>query len=160
VINIESQPTTESKLEVPSKVVIVGGSAVDIISKASPYSASSIRQSTVPGEVTSSLGGVGRNVAEATHRMLHSSNTLDPSPVLLISPVGNDSFGSILKNGSKSLGMRLDGLFTPDSLTSGESHRTAVCNMVLDSQGNLIGGVADMDISTSIQFKHVGLHLG
>ncbi|PVF94479.1 hypothetical protein CPB86DRAFT_876337 [Serendipita vermifera] len=150
---IETQPATEFEAKTPSKVIVVGGSAVDIISKASPSGASSIQQSTVPGQVKSSLGGVGRNVAEAAHRILH--RTPDHSPVLLISPIGDDPFGSILMNGSKSLGMRMDGLFTPASLTSEVSYRTAVCNMILDSQGDLICGVADMDISSSIQFEHV-----
>lgn len=40
--------------------------------------------------------------------------------------------------------MRMDGVMT--------AHQpSAVCNMVLDSSGNLIGGVADMDIIKSIQ---------
>jgi pseudouridylate synthase / pseudouridine kinase len=42
------------------------------------------------------------------------------------------------------MGMRTDGIMT-------SRQRSAVCNMVLDGSGNLIGGVADMDIVQSIE---------
>ena len=49
------------------------------------------------------------------------------------------------------MGMRTDGIVTT---TSG---RTAVCNMVIDESGSLVGGVADMDIiknlSDAVSFR-------
>jgi pseudouridylate synthase / pseudouridine kinase len=44
----------------------------------------------------------------------------------------------------REIGVRMDGVMTAHQ-------RSAVCNMVLDSSGSLIGGVADMDIIKSIQ---------
>ena len=131
---------------------MIGGAAVDIISKAaSSTSPSSIQHSTVPGYVANTLGGVARNVAEAAHRIHTSSSASNKGDILLISPLGQDSFGSLLKEETATLGMRVDGFSYPTTSSS----RTAVCNMVLDSKGDLVGGVADMDIISSMQFKDV-----
>lgn len=144
-----------SDVKGPAQVVIVGGAAVDIISKANSGSASA-QHTTVPGSVTSSLGGVARNVAEATHRILSSSSVSNKDAVLLISPVGGDPFGKMVHDGVSALGMRGDGLMTPRTVNGSSSvDRTAVCNMVLDSKGDLIAGVADMDITQSLTFKDV-----
>jgi pseudouridylate synthase / pseudouridine kinase len=136
---------------------------VDIISKAAPSTNPSlILHSTAPGTVASTLGGVARNVAEAAHRIHTSSNPLNKDGIMLISPLGRDSFGSLLKQETAALGMRTDGLSYPTASSpspNGESSsRTAVCNMVIDGGGNLVGGVADMDIIASMQFKEVKFH--
>ncbi|SPO20594.1 uncharacterized protein UTRI_00070 [Ustilago trichophora] len=64
------------------------------------------------------------------------------SPVKLISPHGNDDFGLLLRTGMQQAGMRTDGLFIP----ANAEERTAVCSLMLDDSGDLISGVADMDI--------------
>jgi pseudouridylate synthase / pseudouridine kinase len=98
--------------------------------------------STSPGTISVSLGGVGRNIAEAAHRILTTHAQGLSSATLLMSPVGDDTFGRLLVDETRQMGMRVDGLIrTP--------HRTAVCNMTLDGVGNLVGGVADMDIMES-----------
>lgn len=133
--------------------MVIGSAALDITSKASSLGSnlSDIHHSTVPGSTNISLGGVARNVAEAAHRM-------SPSPsVMLISPIGADPFGTMLTEQMEAMGMRTDGLIklsSNDSLSS--SVRTAVCNMVLDQNGGLVGGVADMDIISSMQPQSVG----
>jgi pseudouridine-5'-phosphate glycosidase/pseudouridine kinase len=80
---------------------------------------------------------------------------------MLISPLGRDLFGSLLKEGIAALGMRTDGLSYPPAsssfLNGASSSRTAVCNMVLDSRGDLVGGIADMDIIASMRFEEVRL---
>lgn len=84
---------------------------------------------------------MARNIAEATSR---ATTTAYPGiESLLVSPVGEDLFGHILAGEITRLGMRNDGLIVVPK-------RTAVCNMVLDSEGALVGGVADMDITTDI----------
>lgn len=96
--------------------------------------------STVPGSVSLTVGGVARNMAEAAHRIFTSRSTLHSKATMLVSPIGQDEFSPLLTAEQKRLGMRVDGLLkTADS-------RTAVCNMLLDEGGSLIGGVADMDI--------------
>lgn len=128
---------------------MIGGAAVDVVSKASPRTGESIKQSTVPGTISNALGGVGRNMAEAAHRLTTASNDGTGGDVLLVSPIGNDLYGHKIKNGTGSMGMRLDGLIAK------QTNRTAVCNMVLDEQGDLVGGVADMEINDALTFEDV-----
>lgn len=102
--------------------------------------------STIPGTVALTLGGVARNVAEAISRV--STFAYPGLSSLLVAPVGKDFFGHILTEQTARLGMRTDG-FVP------VGDRTAVCNMVLDGQGGLIGGVADMDVTNDLTFDIV-----
>jgi pseudouridylate synthase / pseudouridine kinase len=120
---------------------------VDIISQASVFpdaDGSRGRHSTSPGTVGLHLGGVGRNVAEAAHRISTSMFQARSSATMLVSSVGDDSLGHLLLEETRRMGMRTDGIMTT-------RQRSAVCNMVLDGSGNLIGGVADMDIVQSIE---------
>lgn len=121
-------------------LIVVGCSALDITAQCADEGQESLLTgSTVPGKLTLTAGGVARNIAEASHRLLPPSFSS-----LLVSPVGKDQFGHILEQQSKAIGMRTDGLITSDN-------RTAVCNLMIDSRGNLISGVADMDIVTQTE---------
>lgn len=62
---------------------------------------------------------------------------------ILLAPTGRDAFGHLLVDELSNFGMRTDGLLRIDK-------DTAVCNMVLDSTGALVGGVADMSIMESV----------
>lgn len=127
--------------------MVIGSAAVDIISQANVISdpdGSRGRHSTSLGTVGLHLGGVGRNVAEAAHRISTSKFRAQPSATILVSSVGDDSLGRLLLEETQRMGMRTDGIMTT-------RQRSAVCNMVLDGSGNLIGGVADMDIVQSIE---------
>jgi sugar/nucleoside kinase (ribokinase family) len=62
------------------------------------HSLKSILHTSTPGHVKQSLGGVGRNVAEAAWRTGGSN-------VKLVSVVGNDLAGESVKRGMKSVGM-------------------------------------------------------
>jgi len=95
------------------------------------------------------LGGVGRNVAEASHRLLHSS-ALGKPITTLVAPIGTDHFFSeVLKLGLQNKGMRIDGLFELQSLEE-ERNATPVCSLLLNSDGDLINGVADMNASEGL----------
>ena len=59
--------------------------------------------------------------------------------------------GEVLRNELSRMGIRTDGLITIPGQAS------AVCNMVLDTEGGLITGVADMDIIESLDSETVGL---
>jgi pseudouridine-5'-phosphate glycosidase/pseudouridine kinase len=127
--------------------VVIGSAAVDIVSQADAISdtdGSNNRQSTSPGTVGLHLGGVGRNIAEAAYRVSTSRLHAPPSATALVSSVGDDALGRLLLEEMREIGVRMDGVMTAHQ-------RSAVCNMVLDSSGSLIGGVADMDIIKSIQ---------
>ncbi|KAJ7071079.1 indigoidine synthase A-like protein [Mycena amicta] len=134
----QSNPTKPSSFvptfeDVPAKVMVVGSSAIDISAQAATTNSNG---STTPGRVMFGLGGVARNMAEACHR-------LGESP-LLVSPVGGDTWGTLLYDQTAAMGMRIDGFIRQDN------ERTAVCNLLLDATGNLLGGVADMDITQKL----------
>ncbi|KAH9004257.1 indigoidine synthase A-like protein [Lactarius hatsudake] len=146
-VTIGGVPTTLPPSETPANLVVVGAAAVDVVAQARtiPDANSSCgRHSTSPGTVALHLGGVGRNIAEAAHRVSVSKFQSRPSDTVLVSSVGDDSLGRLLLEEMRRIGMRTNGV-----ITSGE--KSAVCNMVLDGFGNLIGGVADMDIVHSIE---------
>ena len=120
---------------------------MDIIAKAETNNAGDILETTAKGAVRNSLGGVGRNVAEAAHRSLSIPNNY----VLLISPVGRDQFSSQIQATMGNIGMRTDGLAQVI-----EEH-APVINMVLLGDGRLLGGVADIAIADKISSKEVCL---
>jgi len=137
----------------PVKLLVIGSAAVDITARTNALLADELISnintgSTSPGVISLSLGGVARNVAEAAHRTLSRSSTAKDA-VLLVSSIGDDLFGRVLVEKSNHMGMRTDGLVT---ITN---ERTAVCNMILDSNGGLIGGTADMGIITTIDEKTI-----
>src|SRR5882762_1648651 len=127
-----SSPTAVTQHD-SAKLIVVGSAAVDITAQATlmpntdPNHGS---RSTTSGTVSVSLGGVGRNVAEAAHRIITSLRPDIPAAVALVSCVGDDSFGRLLVDETAKIGMRTDGLFTV------HAQRSAVCNMVLDSAGS------------------------
>lgn len=128
-------------LQSTAELVIVGCTAVDVTSQAHATADVTLAsQSTVPGAISTSLGGVGRNIAEAAHRILSASSQRSNAQTVLVSPIGNDLFGRLLVEETERLGMRSDGLQLI------QSERSAVCNMVLDGKGDLVSGVADMGI--------------
>lgn len=111
-----------------------------------PLSPNSPLQTTAPGTISLSLGGVGSNVAAAT-------SSLGIQDVLLVAPVGEDYFGEMCKVGLGKRGMRSDGLIE----MIGEGGRTASCGILLDEKGDLVGGVADMDITSLMSGQVVSL---
>ena len=103
----------------------------------------------MPGVVSLTSGGVGRNVAEAAYRILSSYSQELSDSAILLSPIGEDAFGQLLTADTERIGMRTDGLIRIPAA------RTAVCNMVLDSAGGLTGGVADMDVIRALSARKV-----
>ncbi|KZW02673.1 hypothetical protein EXIGLDRAFT_738251 [Exidia glandulosa HHB12029] len=137
-------PNSQTVHTVPAStadLLIAGCAAIDVIAQQSSNVDAS--GSTAPGKITTSLGGVARNVAEAAHR-LSSPGSL----TVLVAPVGEDAFGQTLLAESAAFGMRLDA-------HRGLNVRTPVCNMVLDSRGALVGGVADMDAPAAMDAQTV-----
>lgn len=78
------------------------------------------------------MGGVSRNVCEVLTKL-----ELKP---LLLSVVGQDAFGSLLKQHMQHLGLSIQGIHTS------ATHKTAVYCCLLDEKGDLVSAVADMDI--------------
>lgn len=139
-------------------ILVFGLAAIDLTSqfRIDPSSSSFEQATTYPGKVRVSLGGVGRNVAEASNRLLSSLTSNGPI-TQLVAPIGereSDPFSKLLVDGLKSLGMRVDGLFNAQdrsqTSSSKDDHTTPVCSLLLDSDGDLINGVADMDAASSL----------
>ncbi|KXN90076.1 hypothetical protein AN958_05081 [Leucoagaricus sp. SymC.cos] len=135
----------------PADLIVVGSAAVDITARANSELESSLAEnSTAPGKISLSTGGVARNMAEAAHRILTAQGL--PTSTLLVAPVGEDGFGRLLIDETEKLGIRTDGLLKSD-------RATAACDMVLDSTGNLVGGVADMKITETLVDDQIIPHL-
>lgn len=131
----------------PPKLLVFGAAAIDITGRVMPgkgKEAAQVAHTTAPGMISLTVGGVARNIAEAAHRMLSAGPAGDANATLLVSPVGDDEFAPLLLEEQTRLGMRMDGLIRM------KASRTAVCDMVLDTDGGLVGGVADMDINHEI----------
>ncbi|KAJ3758649.1 indigoidine synthase A-like protein [Lentinula raphanica] len=136
--NTEPTNTTQND---NASLLVLGAAAVDISARSSEVDSNSALGSTVPGTISLSLGGVARNIAEASHRVSPQDS------VLLISSIGDDAFGHLLTKESENYGMRTDGLLLQ------KDQRTAVCNMIMDSQGGLTTGIADMSILDNAQIE-------
>ncbi|GAA5908122.1 pseudouridine-5'-phosphate glycosidase family protein [Sporobolomyces salmoneus] len=150
-------PSSTSATTTPSRIpatplstaslAVVGSLAVDITMH--PFSSSPL-QTTAPGTVSLTLGGVAGNVARAAHSILNDERTL------LIAPIGEDLLGSVAEKGLKDKGMRTDGLIRPTSESGEETEaRTATCGYLVDEKGELIGGVADMKIAREVEGQQI-----
>ncbi|KAG1149474.1 hypothetical protein G6F37_008457 [Rhizopus arrhizus] len=113
-------------------LLVVGGIALDITATV-VHSKASILHTSTPGRVKQTLGGVGRNVAEAA---LRTGGTR----VKLVSVVGDDLAGKSILEGMKQIGMDTEHI----EIMKGQS--TAVYNALHSSDGQLVAAVADMDI--------------
>lgn len=143
----------------PKPTVIVFGSAAIDITSSSPTALAP--RTTTPGAIHLTPGGVGRNIAEAAHKLL------SPCAVQLVSLVGSegqaaaassssatdlsvaDGFGHVLMQEMAVAGMRVDGL------TVAAGHRTAACSLTLESDADLVAGVADMGIIETLSAEQV-----
>ncbi|GMF17887.1 unnamed protein product [Phytophthora lilii] len=157
---VGSQKTSSGPSDNGTRVLVVGGLVLDIISSStSPL----IRGTSNIGTIKQSSGGlssestkllqycwtdvvlhclgVGRNIAECLHRL-----RLDP---LLVSSVGNDASGSVLLENLKKLGMDTSGVNISDELA------TAVYSAVLDSMGDMDAAIADMSAFESIKSANI-----
>ncbi|KAJ1549127.1 hypothetical protein HK096_000500, partial [Nowakowskiella sp. JEL0078] len=118
--------------------VVIGGTNVDITAKEESneeYSNGNIGESVI-GTVRYSVGGVGRNIAEASFRT-------GGNPYF-VSAVGKDSPGDFALENMSKIGMDVRGIrIILDK-------PTAVYNAMLNAKGELIQAIADMEISESI----------
>lgn len=119
-------PPINPRVDNPAAVVI-GGANID--HKCYTVSVPIARTSN-PGRIISSLGGVGRNVAENLARLGTST--------ALITAIGNDEAGARIHRVTEGAGVDLRHVV----LTS---HRTGTYSAVLDESGDLYIAVSEMD---------------
>ncbi|HOB15731.1 MAG TPA: carbohydrate kinase family protein [Defluviitoga sp.] len=112
-----------------SKVSAIGGINLDI--KGSPFEKLELQTSN-PGEVFYSSGGVARNVA---HNLVKLN-----VPVNLIGAVGNDSFGEIILNELKSLKIETE------NIKISNHFQTGVYLAILNENRDMYVSISDMNI--------------
>nr|CDS29349.1 pseudouridine metabolizing bifunctional protein [Hymenolepis microstoma] len=127
------------------QIIIVGGSNVDMAMKLKPEKLKTTRDIYPPASYPGTLeilggGGVGRNVAEAVGRLFPSH--------LFLTAVSNDSEGKNLFKNHPFISWK-----TAPTLIS--SSRTAKYIGVLNPTGELLFGVADMDIHKQVTAEFV-----
>jgi pseudouridine-5'-phosphate glycosidase/pseudouridine kinase len=137
----------------PQEILVFGGAALDFTTRAhpdetdtrdaiepslreTPLGAGPILGDTLPGRMWVNAGGVARNVAEAASRLSAS-----PDAVQLIAPIAEDQQGEMLESALEDAEMRTDGLFVAPGAS------TATATMMLSSDGSLLRGIIDMDIT-------------
>jgi len=108
--------------------LVIGGVALDAIARPN-NGIKLVMESSTPGVVEMSVGGVGGNIARAM-------GTLG-APVLLVSAVGDDSAGQHIRQTCEAQGMETAGLL--------QCSKTAVYHAVTNEAGDLVAAVADMD---------------
>lgn len=120
------------------KVVVVGGSNVDL----KGYAADEYLSGTSnQGQLTETMGGVGRNIAE-------NLGILE-QPTVLLSAVGRD------KSGEKLLQQTAKPQLNLDYVLHSSNYRTGTYLAHLDADGELLGAIADMEILTEIDVDYL-----
>jgi len=111
-------------------IIVIGGANIDIsATTAGPF----VARDSNPGTVRTVPGGVGRNIA-------HNLALLGDN-VRLITVFGGDGFGKMLKDNCKRLGIDI-------SLSDTHSGSRNACFVSISgSDGELLGGVADMAVT-------------
>ena len=121
-------------------VCVIGGSNIDI--EGYPNQKLLLGDSN-PGVVKTSLGGVGRNIAENLARLGIQTK--------LLSVVGNDAHGKRVLDHAKAIGLDMD-----DALIVDEPTSTYLC--VLDEHREMHVGIACMDILQRLDIAYIQKH--
>jgi len=108
------------------KVVVIGGANVDIKGRTSGPCVSGTSN---PGNVTVSVGGVGRNIADNLARL--------GVEVSLITALGDDANGQFLRHACAAAGIDL-------ALTVTMADTTGTYLAILDETGEMVSAVSDM----------------
>jgi pseudouridine kinase len=124
---------------VVTDVLVVGGMNMDTLAR---ISGDTVPASSNPGVTTTAPGGVGRNVAENLARL--------GSPVRLVGVVGDDAAGTALLEQLAVLDVDLTGVRRSSDCATG------TYTAVLDHDGGLVIGVADMAATDSLSPDDVG----
>jgi pseudouridine kinase len=130
-----SPPSSSSPPAIPaSEVLVFGGAVIDLIGRSS---SPLIMRSSNPGEMATSYGGVGRNIAQRL--ALHNKFKIS-----LVSAVADDAGGQGLIRHAASIGIDTSKLMILPSLS------TATYTAIHDADGDLSVGIADMSIFNMI----------
>lgn len=112
-----------------ANVIVIGGAVVDMVGT---LTSKFINKSSNPGIMKMSIGGVGFNIAN------HLSNSL--KSISMLTSLGNDNSGEIILDTLTSIGIDTSSVLLIDKQT------TATYTAIHESNGDLVVGLADMDI--------------
>ena len=118
-------------------IVVIGGSNIDL----KAYSEDYLMNTSNPGHVEESLGGVGRNIAE--------NLGLLGNEVYLLTAVGNDHFGNKLLKETEKSDVNIDKVKVDKKI------KTGLYLAHLDQQGELISAISGMEIMKSINKSYI-----
>lgn len=119
-------------------VVVIGGCNMDISGR--PSNKMILHDSNI-GEVKTSTGGVGRNIAENLSRL--------GVAVKMISAVGNDEFGSVILSELNALKVDTTGIMVH------QSHPTSTYLAVSDESGDMHVAISQMNIVDEISIAYI-----
>lgn len=109
--------------------VVIGASNLDIKGHTASYH---VAKTSNPGIVSTTAGGVGRNIAENLARM--------GSEAILLSAVGNDMYGRQILDITGKAGVNLEHIIIS------QEQRTGIFLALLDHYGDLVSAISDLDI--------------
>lgn len=115
------------------KICVIGGANLDITATSN---ATFQPEDSNPGRVRTSFGGVGRNIA-------HNLSLLGDQ-ITFLTVFGDDIFGKSIAESCRTLGMDISACQT------GENAPNPCFASINDSDGRMIGGIADMDTTNLI----------
>ncbi|MGM0437429.1 MAG: carbohydrate kinase family protein [Bacillota bacterium] len=118
-------------------IVVIGGSNIDL----KGYSENYLPNTSNPGHIEESLGGVGRNIAENLGIL--------GNDVIFLTSVGDDHFGKKLIEETSSSQVNLDYV----KVTNKE--KTGLYLAHLDEHGELIAAISGMEIMNSIDKLYI-----
>eukprot|EP00761_Pharyngomonas_kirbyi_P009378 gb/GECH01009394.1/.p1 GENE.gb/GECH01009394.1/~~gb/GECH01009394.1/.p1 ORF type:complete len:688 (+),score=166.31 gb/GECH01009394.1/:1-2064(+) len=131
------------------KVLVVGGTLVDLISRPGPGHRLLFRDST-PGQLDISFGGVARNITEALLKL--------ECPTAFLSAVGQDPWGEQAIDKLCAAGTAMSShknMFTDRIVRQPGSPGTACWSAILNEDGDLAASVASTDILHTAIVPHL-----
>ncbi len=119
-------------------VCVIGGSNIDL--QGFPNEKLTLMDSN-QGKIETSLGGVGRNIAENLARL--------SVPVRLLSAVGDDFYGQKLMEESSTLGIDLKNMFIS------KEHPTSMYLSIMDEDHDMKVAISQMDVYEKMDKKYI-----
>jgi pseudouridine kinase len=122
-------------------ITVIGAANIDIISKSK---AKIVHGDSNPADVSLSAGGVARNIAE---NLAHHGAEVD-----LITAVGNDPLGSLLRETCNARNIKTDAWIVKQNMSTG------VYSAALDNDGELYAAFNSMAVPESIKAGDLARH--
>ncbi len=128
-------------MSVPPHILVIGAASIDVKGRAhKPLQLGT----SVPGEITVSFGGVGRNVAENLARLGERT--------ILLSAVGHDPFGAQILERTASAGVDVS------KVIISPRHHSAAYLAILDEEGSKTFAVDEMTAMRLVTPAYINSH--